>query len=98
MWCQVVNLVRSLIQLKDQGVWIYGLDHAGKQTCFETDFTGPTALVVGGEGKGIRPLVKKTCDLLISIPQEGAVSSLNASVAGAVVMYEAFRQRSLGRR
>jgi len=90
---QAVNLVRLLQTLKDQGFWIFGLDHRSEQDCFHTDFTGPCALVIGGEGRGIRPLVKKTCDHLVSIPQEGAVSSLNASVAGAVVMYEAYRQR-----
>jgi 23S rRNA (guanosine2251-2'-O)-methyltransferase len=90
---QAVNLVRTLQALKEKGFWIFGLDHRARQDCFHTDFTGPSALVIGGEGKGIRPLVKKTCDHLVSIPQEGAVSSLNASVAGAVVMYEAYRQR-----
>jgi 23S rRNA (guanosine2251-2'-O)-methyltransferase len=90
---QAVNLVRTLQALKEKGFWVFGLDHRARQDCFHTDFTGPSALVIGGEGKGIRPLVKKTCDHLVSIPQEGAVSSLNASVAGAVVMYEAYRQR-----
>jgi 23S rRNA (guanosine2251-2'-O)-methyltransferase len=90
---QAVNLVRTLQALKEKGFWIFGLDHRAREDCFHTDFTGPSALVIGGEGKGIRPLVKKTCDHLVSIPQQGAVSSLNASVAGAVVMYEAYRQR-----
>jgi 23S rRNA (guanosine2251-2'-O)-methyltransferase len=91
---QAVNLTRTLQDLKERGFWIFGLDHRARQDCFHTDFTGPSALVIGGEGKGIRPLVKKTCDHLVSIPQQGAVSSLNASVAGAVVMYEAYRQRT----
>jgi 23S rRNA (guanosine2251-2'-O)-methyltransferase len=90
---QATNLARTLQALKEKGFWIFGLDHRARQDCFHTDFAGPSALVIGSEGKGIRPLVKKTCDHLISIPQEGAVSSLNASVAGAVVMYEAYRQR-----
>jgi 23S rRNA (guanosine2251-2'-O)-methyltransferase len=90
---QAVNLVRALKTLKDKGVWIFGLDHRAGKDCFHTDFTGPSALVIGGEGKGIRPLVKKTCDHLVAIPQQGPVTSLNASVAGAVVMYEALRQR-----
>lgn len=90
---QVTNLVRTLGMLQKKGVWIFGLDHRADQDCFHSDFTGPTALVIGGEGKGIRPLVKNSCDHLISIPQNGPVTSLNASVAGAVVMYEAFRQR-----
>jgi 23S rRNA (guanosine2251-2'-O)-methyltransferase len=94
---QAVNLVRTLEALKEKNFWIFGLDHRALQDCFHTDFTGPAALVIGGEGKGIRPLVKKTCDHLVSIPQHGPVSSLNASVAGAVVMYEAYRQR-IGKR
>jgi 23S rRNA (guanosine2251-2'-O)-methyltransferase len=88
-----VNLVRTLEVLKEKGFWIFGLDHRAEQDCFHVDFTGPSVLVIGGEGKGIRPLVMKTCDHLVSIPQQGAVTSLNASVAGAVVMYEAYRQR-----
>lgn len=92
---QAVNLVRTLQALKEKGFWIFGLDHRARQDCYHTDFTGPSALVIGGEGSGIRPLVKKNCDHLVSIPQEGAVSSLNASVAGAVVMYEAYRQRTI---
>jgi 23S rRNA (guanosine2251-2'-O)-methyltransferase len=90
---QATNLVRILQTLKEKGVWIFGLDHRARQDCFQADLSGPMALVIGGEGKGIRPLVKKTCDHLVSIPQQGAVASLNASVAGAVVMYEAYRQR-----
>lgn len=90
---QVTNLVRTLGTLKEKGFWVFGLDHRARQDLFHSDFTGPTALVIGGEGKGIRPLVKKTCDHLVSIPQNGPVTSLNASVAGAVVMYEAYRQR-----
>ena len=91
---QATNLVRTLQELKEKGIWIFGLDHRARQDCFQTDFSGPMALVIGGEGKGIRPLVKKTCDHLVSIPQQGAVASLNASVAGSVVMYEAYRQRT----
>jgi 23S rRNA (guanosine2251-2'-O)-methyltransferase len=92
---QAVNLTRTLQALKEKGFWVFGLDHRARQDCYHTDFTGPSALVIGGEGKGIRPLVRKTCDHLVSIPQQGAVSSLNASVAGAVVMYEAYRQRTM---
>ncbi len=92
---QVTNLVRALNDLKTKGMWIFGLDHLAPTPCFASDFTGPLALVVGGEEKGIRPLVKNTCDHLVSIPQHGAVASLNASVAGAVVMYEVLRQRRL---
>ena len=91
---QATNLARTLQALKEKGLWIFGLDHRARQDCFHTDFSGPMALVIGGEGKGVRPLVKKNCDCLVSIPQQGAVASLNASVAGAVVMYEAYRQRA----
>ena len=92
-FAQVTNLVRTLGILQKKGIWVFGLDHQAEQDLFHSDFTGPAALVIGGEGKGIRPLVKKSCDYLVSIPQHGPVASLNASVAGAVVMYEAFRQR-----
>jgi 23S rRNA (guanosine2251-2'-O)-methyltransferase len=87
------NLARTLEDLKKQGIWISGTDACGPQSVFESDLTGPLAIVIGGEEKGIRPLVKRQCDFLITIPQKGPVNSLNASVAGAVVMYEAFRQR-----
>lgn len=91
----VTNISRVLQALKDINVWVYGLDLAASATIYETDWTGPCALVVGSEGKGIRPLVKNTCDQLVSIPQWGPVSSLNASVAGGVALYEAFRQRHI---
>ena len=70
-----------------------GMDKSANKSIFSSDLSGPIAIVIGGEEKGIRALVKKNCDYLISIPQIGPVDSLNASVAGAVVMYEAFRQR-----
>ncbi len=89
------NLVNTMKELKKKGLWIAGLDRAGEKPLFDTDLTGPMAIVVGGEEKGSRPLVRRHCDFLISIPQQGLVDSLNASVAGAVVMYEAFRQRRL---
>jgi 23S rRNA (guanosine2251-2'-O)-methyltransferase len=92
---QVTNLSRTLQDLKKKDIWIYGLDQTAEATIYSTSWTGPCALVVGSEGKGIRPLVKKTCDQLVTIPQQGPVSSLNASVAGAVALYEAFRQRHL---
>jgi len=80
--------------LKKEGFWVVGLDAAQKESIFTADLTVPTAIVIGGEQKGIRPLVKKQCDLLVSIPQSGKIDSLNASVAGAVAMYEVFRQRN----
>lgn len=90
---QVNNLVRIIKILKERGTSIVGLDQNAVNSIFATDLTGALGLIVGGEEKGIRPLVKKNCDCLISIPQMGKVGSLNASVAGAIVMYESYRQR-----
>ena len=93
---QVNNIVRVAKMLKDQNVWIVGLDQNAGRSVYNTDLTGAIGLVIGGEEKGIRTLVKQTCDFLISIPQTGKVGSLNASVAGAIVMYESYRQRIVG--
>jgi 23S rRNA (guanosine2251-2'-O)-methyltransferase len=90
---RVNNLVRIIQMLKDRGTRIVGLDQNAADSIFTTDLRGAMGLIVGGEEKGIRPLVKKNCDCLISIPQRGQVASLNASVAGAIVMYESYRQR-----
>lgn len=90
---RVTNVVGALRQLKDRGFWVVGMDRAGDCSVFEMDLRGPTAIVVGGEGRGIRPLVKTHCDFLVSIPQMGRIDSLNASVAGAIVIYEVLRQR-----
>ena len=90
---QVVNLTQTIQDLKTRGLWIYGLDEKAKQVYHQTDLTGPLALIVGGEGKGIRRLVSEHCDALISIPMVGRVESLNVSVATAVVLYEVLRQR-----
>lgn len=89
----VVNMVTAIKELKKENIWISGLDKDGERSIYENDFTGNIALVVGGEENGIRPLVKKNCDFLSFIPQHGPVSSLNASVAGGIAMYEAYRQR-----
>jgi len=94
----VTNLVATIKALQAERFWVAGMDVAGDQSLFKADFTGPLAIAVGGEEKGLRPLVKKHCDYLVSIPQVSALNSLNASVAGAVAMYEAFRQRQLNRR
>lgn len=90
---QVTNLVRTLEQLKENGCWVYGLVAGNSATIYEADFSGNLVIVVGNEGDGIRPLVRKQCDHLVSIPLYGGVSSLNASVAGALAMFEAARQR-----
>ena len=90
---RVTNLVRSLEQLKRENVWVLGLDERGSPDYMDFDFRTDCVLVLGREGAGLHDLVKKTCDHLLRIPMAGAVSSLNVSVAGAVVMYEAMRQR-----
>ena len=89
----VTNLSATIQELKHSGLWIAGLDKSAEQSLYDMDLSGPIAIVIGGEEKGIRPLVKKQCDFLVSIPQKAVFNSLNASVAGAVVMYEAVRQR-----
>ena len=90
---RVTNLVRSLEQMKKANVWVLGLDERGTPDYTDFDFRTDCVLVLGREGAGLHDLVKKTCDHLLRIPMAGAVSSLNVSVAGAVVMYEALRQR-----
>lgn len=90
---RVVNLVRALEDLKRQNLWIIGLDERGTEDYDRFDFTGDCVLVLGREGAGLHDLVRKTCDHLLRIPMAGGVSSLNVSAAGAVVLYEAFRQR-----
>jgi 23S rRNA (guanosine2251-2'-O)-methyltransferase len=88
----VTNVAQTLETLKKLGYWVYGLDGAAKQSVYQTDFSGNVVLVVGGEGEGIRPLVRKQCDVVVSIPQYGGVSSLNASVAGGIAMFEVARK------
>jgi 23S rRNA (guanosine2251-2'-O)-methyltransferase len=90
---RVTNLVRSLEQMKQANVWVLGLDERGTPDYTDFDFRTDCVLVLGREGAGLHDLVKKTCDHLLRIPMAGMVSSLNVSVAGAVVMYEAMRQR-----
>jgi len=90
---RVTNLVRSLEQMKKANIWVIGLDERGTPDYTDFDFTSDCVLVLGREGAGLHDLVKKTCDHLLRIPMAGKVNSLNVSVAGAVVMYEAMRQR-----
>ena len=92
---RVVNLVRALEQLKKQGLWATGLAGEGRDALPKVDLTGPTVLVVGAEGEGMRPLVRKACDRLAFIPMTGRTGSLNASVAGGIALAEAFRQRTV---
>ncbi len=92
---RVANIAQSIETLKKHGVWVVGIDAAGQTLFGEVDFTLPTAVVIGAEGEGLSDLVKKRCDYLVAIPMKGRISSLNASVAGALVMYEALRQRGV---
>ena len=90
---RVVNLVRALEELKKQNIWVIGLDERGQTDYDQFDLTGNCVLVLGREGAGLHDLVRRTCDHLLRIPMSGGVSSLNVSAAGAVVLFEAFRQR-----
>lgn len=91
--CQVTNLVNALKDLKEVGFWVFGtVKDSDAQSLYDTDLTVPSCIVVGSEGKGIRPLVKKECDVLISIPMVGSLDSLNSSAAAAVTLFEALRQ------
>ena len=90
---RVTNLTTAIQGLKKEAVWVAGLSMDAQQTVFQADLNGPLALVIGGEEKGIRPLIRQNCDFLVRIPLCGRIDSLNASAAAAVVLYEAFRQR-----
>lgn len=89
----VTNLARTLGELKERQIWVIGTSDDAPRTLYQADLKGPTALVLGAEGAGMRQLTRKTCDELISIPMRGAVESLNVSVASGVCLYEALRQR-----
>ncbi len=91
--CRVPNIARTLEALKEAGCWICGADMSGT-VCYEQELTGPLALVVGGEGRGLGHAAKKHCDFLVKIPMQGQLNSLNASVAGAVLLFEVVRQRN----
>ena len=90
---QIGNIVQTLRSLKEQGFWVVGADMEGDSLYFETDLDRPLVLVVGAEGKGMGHLVKENCDMLVRIPMQGGVNSLNASAAGAILLYEVVRQR-----
>lgn len=92
---KVTNLNAAIDELKKNAIWIYGADMDGKKYCFETNFNSSIALVIGSEGKGISKLTKEKCDLLVKIPMMGQINSLNASVAGGILMYEIVRQKVL---
>jgi len=92
---RVTNISQAIVTLKSNNVWVIGIDMAGELDYSQVDFKLSTAIVIGGEGKGLSDLVRKRCDSVASIPMKGKIASLNASVAAAVVMYEALRQRAL---
>lgn len=91
---RVVNLRDALSKLKDAGCWVIGADASGPKEHFQEDFSGPIVIVLGDEGKGLRELTRKTCDLLVRVPMAGKIASLNVSVTAGVLLYEAVRQRS----
>ena len=90
---KVTNIVSTLEELKSKGLWIVGTNTAAEKVYTEIDYTMPIAMVIGNEGKGIRQLVKEKCDFVVKIPVYGKVESLNASVAGALILYEVVKKR-----
>jgi 23S rRNA (guanosine2251-2'-O)-methyltransferase len=92
---QVVNIATTIDFLKKEGIWVYGASGETKDLIYQLDLNIDLAIVIGAEGKGIRPLVKKKCDRLFSIPMKGPLTSFNASVSGGMILYEVMRQRTL---
>jgi len=90
---QVTNLTRTIKEIQKRGIWVVGLDGNDKTSIYDVNLTGSIAIVAGSEGKGIRQLIKKTCDQIVSIPMSGNVESLNVSVATAIALFESKRQR-----
>jgi 23S rRNA (guanosine2251-2'-O)-methyltransferase len=90
---RVTNIPSTLRRIKEGGIWVIGAAAEAHTEIYAHDLTVPLAVVIGGEGRGMRPLVRRECDLLVSIPMRGQVASLNASVAGAIILYETIRQR-----
>jgi 23S rRNA (guanosine2251-2'-O)-methyltransferase len=93
-FAQVTNLARALRDMKEAGLWIAGTAGDGEQELHAADLTGPLAIVMGSEGKGLRRLTRESCDFTLRLPMRGAVASLNVSVAAGITLYEALRQRS----
>jgi 23S rRNA (guanosine2251-2'-O)-methyltransferase len=90
---RVANIPAALKELKERGLWVYGTAADGANDLWHTDFSGPVALVIGSEGDGMGRLVRECCDFIVSLPMKGQISSLNASNAAAITMYEILRQR-----
>ena len=97
-FAQVTNLARTLRDLKDAGLWIVGTEAGAPQALFDAELGGPLALVMGGEGSGMRRLTRECCDFCVSLPMQGAVESLNVSVAAGILLFEVLRQRHGHRR
>lgn len=92
---QVTNLARTMEFLKNQGIWIYGATATARETLYKAKLTGKIAIALGGEGSGLRRLTEEKCDVLMTIPMHGSVSSLNVSVAAGICLFEAIRQRNI---
>ena len=90
---RVTNINNAINELKDRGVWVFGTAAEGSIPMYKADLTGPAAIVIGNEGDGMSPLVRKNCDVMVHIPMKGRISSLNASAAASILLYEAVRQR-----
>lgn len=90
---RVTNIAQTIEDLKKENVWVVGTDASGEKSFYESDLKGPIALVIGSEGEGMSRLVRERCDFIVNIPMHGRISSLNAAVAGAIVMYEISKQR-----
>lgn len=91
---RVTNIAQTIEYLKKKNIWVIGTDSTGEKSFFKSDLKGPIAIVIGSEGEGIGKLVREKCDFIVNIPMKGRISSLNAAVAGAVIMYEIMKQRS----
>jgi 23S rRNA (guanosine2251-2'-O)-methyltransferase len=90
---KVTNLARTMVELKEAGYWLVGLDERAEKSYTEVDYTSPVGIVLGGEGGGLHELTRKRCDFVVALPTSGPVKSLNVSVASGVVLFEALRQR-----
>lgn len=90
---RVTNITSAITQLKERGVWVFGTAAEGAVPIYQADLKGPAAIVIGNEGQGMSQLVRKNCDVMVSIPMKGQISSLNASAAASILLYEAVRQR-----
>jgi len=93
---KVTNINQAIAELKEKGIWIFGTAAEGSVPMYQADLTIPAAIVIGNEGQGMSPLVRKNCDVMVNIPMKGKISSLNASAAASILLYEAVRQRLTG--